>query len=141
MTDPYRRTVSANVPTEVAWDAITDPAQVAEWFTSVTTLGSVGDPYVVDFGDATVRGVVQERGPRAFSYTWRWVADDGPTTVVQWTVAEGDGECLITLRHDGWPDDSDGRRMRDDHAGYWDDYLNRLRDYLEALHLAAAGSA
>jgi uncharacterized protein YndB with AHSA1/START domain len=58
---------------------VTDPAQIAAWFTDASPLGAVGDPYRLDFGDGSlVEGVVRELDPgRSFAYTWAWSSAEG----------------------------------------------------------------
>jgi uncharacterized protein YndB with AHSA1/START domain len=118
------------VPVADAWTALTDPARVADWFTDVTPLGAVGDPYRLDFGDGSVvNGVVQVVEPECrFAHTWGWL-DAAPRqeTVVTWTVESlEDGGTRITLIHDGWSEAGADEAMRDDHEGYWSGYLDDL---------------
>ncbi len=119
---------------EVAWNALTDPVEVARWFADCASLGEVGAPYWVDFGDGSrVEGRLQEVAPgRRFSYTWTWQdADPREETLVTWVVErlEGGG-CRITLRHDGWTEAGADEATRDDHATYWRDYVAELIDLL-----------
>ena len=46
-------------------------------------------------------------------------------------VALPGGGSRITLRHDGWTEAGADEATRDDHAGYWDGYLDDLADLLE----------
>jgi uncharacterized protein YndB with AHSA1/START domain len=114
-----------------AWALITDPARIAEWFTDAATLGPVGSPYRLDFGDGSiVGGPVLEVDPgRSFAYAWHW--DGAPaeeTTTVTWTVvAAAGGGSTIHLLHDGWDEAGLDRAARDDHEGYWTGYLDDLR--------------
>lgn len=116
------------------WRAITEPDRVAEWFTVATPLGSVGQPYRLDFGDGTVvAGVVTalEAG-RSFSHTWSWeAAAPDEVTEVTWTVeALPGGGSRVRLVHEGW-DATANAAARDDHESYWAGYLDDLRDILE----------
>ena len=126
--------IVAAVPVADAWTALTDPVRVADWFTDVTPLGAVGDPYRLDFGDGSVvEGVVQTVEPgRRFAHTWAWL-DAAPRqeTIVTWTVESLEiGGTRITLVHDGWSEAGADEAMRDDHEGYWSGYLDDLAEIL-----------
>ncbi len=115
-----------------AWDVITDPARIAEWFTDAPVLGPVGSPYRLDFGDASIVGgrVLALEAGRSFAYGWHWDgAPDEETTTVTWTVAAGTdgGGSTLHLRHDGWNEAGLDRAARDDHEGCWEGYLDDLR--------------
>jgi len=126
--------ITAAVTVAEAWAALTDPARVADWFTDVTPLGAVGDPYRLDFGDGSVvDGVVRVVEPgRRFAHTWAWL-DAAPRqeTIVTWTVESLEiGGTRITLVHDGWSEAGADEAMRDDHEGYWSGYLDDLAEIL-----------
>ena len=43
------------------WTALTVPERVADWFTTARSLGAVGAPYTLDFGDGSaVDGELRE---------------------------------------------------------------------------------
>lgn len=117
-----------------AWQAVTDPARVAEWFTDATTLGPVGSPYRLDFGDGSiVGGIVLAVDPgRSFAHSWRWEGSDASeTTTVTWSVEpRPGGGSEIRLVHDGWDEAGQDAGARDDHEGYWSGYLDDLLDVL-----------
>lgn len=117
------------------WAALTEPALVAHWFAIVTPLGKVGDPYRVDFEDGSaVDGFVLAVEPgRRFMHSWRWAGDEETrTTRVTWAVEPmSTGGSRIVLEHDGWADAGLTESDRDDHAGYWDAYLEGLRELLD----------
>jgi uncharacterized protein YndB with AHSA1/START domain len=113
-----------------AWSMLTEPRLVAEWFTDVSPVGRIGDPYRVDFGDGSiVHGVLTEveRG-RRLAYTWMWAdAEPHEETLVAWSVEARDGGgTSIRLVHDGWGDAGLDTSVRDDHEGYWTGYLEDL---------------
>jgi uncharacterized protein YndB with AHSA1/START domain len=118
-----------------AWEAITNPSVVARWFADVSALGRVGDPYRVEFGDGTaVAGVIQSIEPtRRFSYSWRWEHEpEAASTRVTWAVEPmSSGGSRIVLEHDGWADAGLTAADCDDHAGYWEAYLDNLRTLLD----------
>jgi uncharacterized protein YndB with AHSA1/START domain len=127
--------LSIEVPSDVeaAWLALTDPDRVDEWFTDVSPVGAPGDPYRIDFGDSAVEGVIVDVKPGSrFAYTWRWEgADADEQTLVAWTIEPvGDDGVRISLEHSGWPATTRDDTTRDDHAGYWQAYLEDLEALL-----------
>jgi uncharacterized protein YndB with AHSA1/START domain len=130
---PIQLSIETPADPETAWSALTDPDRVTEWFTDVSPLGAPGDPYRIDFGDSSVEGVVVDVQPgRRFAHTWRWEgADADEQTLVSWTVdAVGDDGTRISLEHTGWPATTADDTTRDDHAGYWQAYLEDLEALL-----------
>ena len=117
-----------------AWSALVDPAHVRQWFTDASPVGRVGDAYRLDFGDSIVEGIVSEIVPgHRFAYTWSWAHDDPRhQTHVSWEVQPlPGGGSRLTLRHDGWTEVAANEATRDDHAGYWEGYLDDLVNHLE----------
>jgi len=130
---PIQLSIETPADLETAWSALTDPDRVTEWFTDVSPLGAPGDPYRIDFGDSSVEGVVVDVQPgRRFAHTWRWEgADTDEQTLVSWTIeAVGDDGTRISLEHTGWPATTADDTTRDDHAGYWQAYLEDLEALL-----------
>ena len=113
-----------------AWATLTEPDRVADWFTTASALGHVGDAYRLDFGDGSVvDGVVTDLAPgHWFSHTWIWAdAEPRQETLVTWRVEPtDDGGCRITLTHDGWAEAGRDEAARGDHEGYWRGYLDDL---------------
>jgi uncharacterized protein YndB with AHSA1/START domain len=130
--------VETLVGPERAWRAVTDPADVAEWFADVTPADGIGSPYRIDFGDGSaVEGRIRAFEPgRRLAYTWAWAGDPaGPTTLVTWEVERVDRDgARVRLTHDGWAEAGADQDTRDDHADYWESYL-------EALEAMLAGEA
>ncbi len=149
---PYQSWIETPATVARAWLAVTDPAQIAAWFTDASQLGAVGDPYRLDFGDGSlVEGVVRELDPgRSFAYTWAWSSAEGRAdagagaggrpggtggrpgaTLVRWIVEPLPwGGSRITLVHEAWDEAGLDAGARDEHAAYWDDYLKALAEYL-----------
>lgn len=130
----------AEATPDAAWAALTDPALVARWFTDATPVGDIGAAYRLDFGDGAVEGVVTEstRG-RRLGYTWAWAgAEPRQETLVGWEVEPLPGaRARVTLRHDGWAEAGADGSTRDDHAGYWEDYLDALVEFLAHADVTA----
>jgi uncharacterized protein YndB with AHSA1/START domain len=128
---PINLSIDVPVSPAVAWAAITDPAEIVEWFTDAWDLGEVGSEYRIDFGEGSiVIGEVTELVPgQRFAHTWWWEGDEPEdVTRVAWSVEPHEGGATIRLVHDGWADGE--AEARDDHEGYWTGYLDDLRDYL-----------
>ncbi|HVA85905.1 MAG TPA: SRPBCC domain-containing protein [Candidatus Saccharimonadales bacterium] len=119
----------------IAWRTITEPADLARWFAQVTPVDGIGSPYRIDFGDGSlIEGTVRDVAPgHRLAYTWRWKDEEPPqTTLVTWTVEPtAPGGSLVRLRHDGWTEAGADAATRDEHAGYWEDYLAELTELLD----------
>ncbi len=135
--EPIVVEIEVPVTPERAWSAVTDPAEVAEWFADVTPADGVGSPYRIDFGDgSTVEGRIRVLDPgRRFAYTWTWADEEaGPVTLVTWEVepTEDGAGARIRITHDGWAEAGADQDTRDDHADYWESYLESLEELLVA---------
>lgn len=125
---------------DAAWAALTEPDMVARWFTDATPVGGVGTAYRLDFGDSAVEGIVTEIAPgHRLGYTWAWAdAEPRQETLVRWEVEPLPGaRARVTLRHEGWAEAGADEATRDDHAGYWEDYLDDLVEFLAGAGVAA----
>jgi uncharacterized protein YndB with AHSA1/START domain len=132
--EPIDLVIDVPVAPAAAWTAITDPARIAEWFTDATGLGPAGSPYRLDFGDGSVvEGTVLAVDPgRSFSHSWAWTgAEPVETTTVTWSVEPSARGSRIRLVHDGWDAAGLDRGTRDDHAAYWQGYLEDLGAVLD----------
>jgi uncharacterized protein YndB with AHSA1/START domain len=138
--DPIELSFETAAGPDVAWAYLTEPDHVAEWFTEALPVGSVGDPYRLDFGEGSVvEGIILELEPgRRFAHGWAWTdAEPRQPTRVTWRIEPlPGGGARIALTHDGWADAGADDALRDDHEAYWSGYLDDLRDLLEE----AAGS-
>jgi uncharacterized protein YndB with AHSA1/START domain len=117
-----------------AWRAVTDPAEVAEWFANVTPVDGVGSPYRIDFGDGTsVEGRIRTLDPgRRLAYSWAWAGEAaGLVTLVTWEVEPAGAGSRIRLTHDGWSEAGADEETRNDHADYWEEYLDALAAALD----------
>ena len=133
--DPIVIEIEVPVSPTRAWGAVTEPAEVAAWFAEVTPADGVGSPYRIDFGDGSaIEGRIRALDPgHRLAYSWTWTGDEGgPTTLVTWDVEPADGGARIRLMHDGWAEASADQETRDDHADYWESYLESLQELLAA---------
>ena len=126
---PIELSVETPADVELAWEAVTDPDHVAEWFTGASPVGRPGDEYRLDFGDSAVVGTIVEVDPgRRFAHTWLWEgAEPEDETLVTWRVDPlPAGGARILLEHSGWPATTADDTSREDHLGYWTAYLEDL---------------
>jgi uncharacterized protein YndB with AHSA1/START domain len=133
--EPISLSIETPADAALAWAYLTDPDLVAEWFTEAMPVGTVGDPYRLDFGDGdVVEGEILELEPgRSFAHGWAWTnAEPRQPTRVAWHVTPlPHGGSRIDLIHDGWAEAGADDAIRDDHEAYWSGYLDDLRDLLE----------
>lgn len=119
---------------DAAWRYLSEPELIERWFTTTSRAERVGAPYRIDFGDGSVvAGVVRALEPgRRLAYSWAWEgAEPRQETLVGWTVeALPGGGSRVTLVHDGWSEAGADEAARDDHAGYWEAYVDDLRALL-----------
>lgn len=118
------------------WRTLTDPVLVERWFARATPVGAVGDPYTLDFGGGdTMRGAILEVAPgERLVYSWGWgETAPGARTRVTWALDAHEDATLMTLTHDGWADAGLGAHERDEHAGYWEQYVAALVELSDEL--------
>lgn len=130
------RTVPA--PPERVWRALTEPAQLTDWFwpavwsTTATVDLRVGGRYRIAApggpgGGFAVSGEFTEvSAPRRLAYGWLWEGDADATRVSVDLRPDGAGTAL-TLRHEGFPDAA----TREMNVQGWTDCLDRLPEMLE----------
>jgi uncharacterized protein YndB with AHSA1/START domain len=125
---------------EEVFDAWTDPARMADWFSPVGRAEVEADVVVggrlrVVMIDGDVRiehdgEFLEVRRPNRLSFTWRSHFTGDQPTVVTVDLSDENGETRIVLRHDRLPPDE-----RASHAGGWGAILDRLA----AVVAASAG--
>lgn len=133
--EPIRLIATTTGTPAAAWEALTQPEKVVEWFTDASPVGRVGDPYRLDFGDGSVvEGTIRILEPgRRLAYSWTWLdAEPAHETLVSWTIEPlSAGGTQVTLEHDGWTEAGADEATRNDHAGYWEGYLEDLVSVLD----------
>jgi len=107
------RTVEFDVPIDRVWRAITDPAELSQWFGHETELelvpGTEGAMIWREHGRYALR-VDAVEAPRRF--VWSWIHepdvpfDSAPATKVEWELtARDDGGTTLLLRESGFRTD------------------------------------
>jgi len=94
-------------PREAVWAALTDPAQLREWFMTTATIdGRPGGSVDMIAGVSRFhwQGPILEWDPPAL-YEYEWNAEPraelpkGEKTIVRWALTPADGGTLLTLTH------------------------------------------
>jgi uncharacterized protein YndB with AHSA1/START domain len=137
-TDKIERTMTFHVARELVWDAITQPDAISKWFGDETELDlRPGGEAVFRWGEIEVRATVEAVDPPSqFSYRWEpsHAPTGGPTTLVEFTLAEIDGGTRLTLVESGFASLAAESRQENEYG--WDDELSHLREHLGA-HVGA----
>jgi uncharacterized protein YndB with AHSA1/START domain len=110
-----------------AWQALTDPAELATWFwppsfgTAVTLEGTSWRIAAATPPMAASGTVLATEAPDRLVSSWRWDGEDLVTTVTIRLAPAGAG-CHLGVDHAGFPD----QQASDDHVIGWRDCLARL---------------
>lgn len=128
------RTMEFDASPERVWRAITDPAELSQWFGDDTRLhlepGGDGAMIWDQHGSFAVRVEVVDPPHR---FAWRWVHepdvdfDDAPSTLVEWTLSPRDGGgTILRLRESGFRTDLHQQQNSEG----WVEELGELRAFL-----------
>jgi uncharacterized protein YndB with AHSA1/START domain len=134
MTRVIERRLEFEAPVERVWKAISDPAELAQWFPDSADLdlrvGGAGAFSWDKHGRYSVRVELVEPPKRI---SWRWakdpdvVVDDGPSTLVEWVLSERPGGgTILELRESGFVEDEHFK----DNSGGWTAELAELQELL-----------
>lgn len=130
------RTMEFDASPDRVWRAITDPAELSQWFGDDTRLdlvpGAEGAMIWDQHGSYAVR-VEEVDPPRRF--VWSWVHEpgvafaDAPATRVEWTVsARNGGGAILHLKETGFRTEDHHK----DNTEGWGSELAELRALLAA---------
>jgi uncharacterized protein YndB with AHSA1/START domain len=141
-----RAEIEINAPPEKVFEALTDPAQLEQWWGSADYYRTrnwvsdlrpggerSGDAIGADGKVAKVRGeyrVVDK--PRLLEFTWEPSWDDFVRTVVRAEITRTDRGSVLVIEHSGF---APGSRSCEGHAQGW----GRVLGWLERNFPAAAG--
>jgi uncharacterized protein YndB with AHSA1/START domain len=139
------RTIELPVTRQRAWDAITTPQQISQWFHGLWEFElTPGAPIHFDFGDWGIhRGRVETVEPMdRVVYLWThegkdWDAatpiDDVPNTLMEFRLADARNGTRLTVVESGFaslPDDIRENSLRNNTQG-WDEQMGNIQKYLE----------
>jgi len=136
MTDAVEKRLELDAPLDRVWSAISDPAQISQWFSDRCDLelrpGGRGHFDWEDHGVYTIR--VDEVDPPT-RLVWSWnhepgtEVEDGTFTTVEWMLsAREGGGTILELRETGF--EIEERRQQNDDG--WDTELAELVALLAA---------
>ena len=136
MTESIERTLELDASPEVVWRALTDPTELSGWFGDTAEFraepGADGWFGWKKHGKFAMR--VEEFEPIT-RFAWRWShdagssLDDGPSTLVEWTLVPRDGGGTTLLLKESGFERGEHRKQNDQG---WTAELKELVDYLEA---------
>lgn len=133
-----------NVPPERVWTAITDPAELGQWFPdrAEVDLRPGGDGFFewTDHGREYMRVVLVEPPTHL---VWKWMNgdsipyDDAIATRVEWTLTPTpNGGTILELVETGF----ESLKSRQENDRGWDSELAELVDYLDKVPTLEARS-
>ena len=136
--DTIEREMVLSHPVERVWRAITDPAELANWFgdTARLDLRPGGDGLFTWEGDASAAVVEVVEPPRRFAFWWTPGVGDTVTpenrTLVDFTLDAVEGGTRLRLVESGFAALADGGRQRSDNVEGWTIELGDLAAHLDA---------
>jgi uncharacterized protein YndB with AHSA1/START domain len=142
--DTIERTVVLPVSRQRAWDAITTPEQISEWFHGLWQFElKPGAPIYFDFGEWGIhRGRVEVVEPQdRVVYLWTHGKDEDhsiaidqvPNTLMEFRLDDAGDGTRLTVVESGFaalPADIRDNALRDNTQG-WDEQIKNIRTYLE----------
>jgi uncharacterized protein YndB with AHSA1/START domain len=115
-------------PMEV-WQALTDPALVAQWFGTLSTPLAQGQPACLSFGDGdffTLQEILLDP-PHTLKYSWRFLGI-GPLDTITWQISPGVKACRVKVT------DTEPERTREaalELRKGWLDFTKRLKLFFQ----------
>ena len=129
------RSIWIAAPRERVWQAVTDPAQIAQWFAPGTSISQKGDTICVHIGDKEMEVAVVELVDPPRQLTTRQLPDRLLTTT--YTLEEENGGTRFTVTEAGFealPADARKERFEQDSKG-WEMALENLKAYIDGRDL------
>jgi uncharacterized protein YndB with AHSA1/START domain len=129
------RSIWIATPRERVWQAVTDPAQIAQWFAPGTVFSQKGDTICIRIGEADVAVAVVEVFDPPRRITTRSLPDRVMTTT--YTLEEENGGTRFTVTEAGFealPEDARKARLDQDDKG-WEMALANLQAYIDGRDL------
>lgn len=139
------RTIRIDAPLAIVWDALTDPAQIGQWFGQRATFpdgvhaGAEGVFSWDQYGDFPVR--IERHEPRSvFAFTWGTGAEplrEDNSTTARFDLREEGGATVLTVVETGFEnlagDAASRRAAMADNASGWTEELDELVGYVTVL--------
>ena len=125
------RSIWIAAPRERVWQAVTDPAQIAQWFAPGTTFSQNGNTICVRIGETDIEVAVIEQIDPPRQITTRNLPDRSITTT--YTLEEENGGTRFTVTETGFESLSEGarkERLAQDDKG-WEIALENLKAYID----------
>jgi len=121
-------------PPATVWAALTEPAQLKEWFMPGTVEPRRGGRVHLDSGEegGTVGQVLAWEPPRLLTYSWVRDGGTGTPSLVRWELhPQNEDGTLLVLEHSGLE-----HEIAYDYGAGWHDFLGRLPHHLagEDMH-------
>jgi uncharacterized protein YndB with AHSA1/START domain len=127
VNDAIVQEIAINAPAERIFEALTNPAQLLEWWfaegkfraTHVETNLRPGGKWLMHVDGSCVPGsactvvrgeYVKIACPNLLIFTWNRDGEDFPETLVRWDLEEKDGVTLVRVTHSGLT--TEAMRMR-----------------------------
>ena len=129
------RSIWIAAPRERVWQAVTDLAQVAQWFAPGTVFSQKGDIICIRIGEQDVEVAVIEVFDPPRQITTRSLPDRVLTTT--YTLEEENGGTRFTVTEAGFeslPEDARQARLDQDDQG-WEMALANLQAYIDGRDL------
>jgi uncharacterized protein YndB with AHSA1/START domain len=129
------RSIWIAAPRERVWRAVTDPAQIAQWFAPGTIFSQEGDTFCIRVGEEDVEVAVVEMLDPPRQITTRSLPDRAITTT--YTLEEENGGTRFTVTEAGFeslPEDARKARLDQDDQG-WEMALANLQAYIDGRPL------
>lgn len=131
-------------PASRVWQALTDPAEMENWFMTAVLEPRRGGRLHLESGEpgGTVGQVLEWDPPRRLAYSWRRGGGSGATSIVRWSLQPSGTGTHLELVHS----DLDPTSATDYEGGWynllagWHDLLARLPHVLEGAEPAAFNS-
>jgi uncharacterized protein YndB with AHSA1/START domain len=130
-----KRSIWIAAPRERVWQAVADPAQIAQWFAPGTTFSQNGNTISVRMGETDLEVAVIEVFDPPRQITTRHLPDRAITTT--YTLEEENGGTRFTVTETGFEALSEKARKErlDQNDRGWEMALENLKAYIDRRNL------
>jgi uncharacterized protein YndB with AHSA1/START domain len=146
--DAVESEIQIAAPPERVFQALTDPAQLRQWFTNPSCPVHLWEMdarpggryrYTTEKGTVVVNNVsefechgeiLKYEPPRLLAYTWigNWHEDKARVTVVRWDLTPQAGGTHVKVTHSGLAQEPTARK---DYSGGWPSVVQQLKKFIE----------